>query len=608
MAMAGNQEEVTGEETPETAAWPDSMSNMMPPTWFTPVCANAQMLPTWSDAEEQEEHVPAILRFRTEPCPDFQRGHCTRHGGKGKGSRCFGYHFETQMRRCPVDPMTGQLTYWEVPCEAMNSEMNFCPNGNACLFAHGRDEVSYHPAKYKTRPCNGHECRGEGVCCFAHSEAELRHWAPERYSYFTVAAAMWGMDPQGQGGASGAGADGTGRRQNGQVPYFGTPYQGAQQKHRFCATFPNVSLCRRGASCAFAHSREEARTPLLTVEEEEHQASALTEEFFTQKFKTLWCPIGAQHDWQACAYAHTYQDARRKPSIGYGPQPCPYWGKKDTRAAYSQRCPLGLRCPYSHGAKEQLYHPLYFRTVICRDLQLRGCPRQHLCAFHHRRSERRSPGLDTLDYSKPLDKEAIPPDWASSFLAPPFFQETGESEEAMQRSAAAAAGGMGFPTMMAPGCGGMFYPSSFNMGCPAPQQVHGKERRDEETPRTQSTVFDGDGAAAADSSATSSRDDVQGAQQQQQQPLQMQQAGAACGSMWQPGGKCEDGSYADADSMAWAGAPCFGPCYTAQPAFFYAGPGGPGIAIPVQAVWWTPEQQQQMQQQQMQQQPQALES
>jgi hypothetical protein len=31
----------------------------------------------------------------------------------------------------------------------------------------------------------------------------------------------------------------------------------------------------------------------------------------------LWCPIGAQHDWQTCAYAHTYQDARRKPSIGY---------------------------------------------------------------------------------------------------------------------------------------------------------------------------------------------------------------------------------------------------------------------------------------------------
>eukprot|EP00913_Durusdinium_trenchii_P033176 g31059.t1 len=29
----------------------------------------------------------------------------------------------------------------------------------------------------------------------------------------------------------------------------------------------------------------------------------------------------------------------------------------------------GLRCPYAHGAKEQLYHPRYFRTVVCRDLR-----------------------------------------------------------------------------------------------------------------------------------------------------------------------------------------------------------------------------------------------
>jgi len=404
---------------------------------------------------------------------------------------------------------------------------------------------------------------------------------------------MWGMDPQGHGGASGVRADS--RRQSAGAPYFGTPYQGAQQKHRFCATFPNVVLCRRGASCAFAHSREEACTPLLSIEEEEHKPSALTEEFFTQKFKTLWCPIGAQHDWQACPYAHTYQDARRKPSIGYGPQPCPYWGKKDTRAAYSQRCPLGLRCPYSHGAKEQLYHPNYFRTVICRDLQLRGCPRQHLCAFHHRRAERRLPAADTLDYSKPLDKEAIPQEWAASFLAPPFFQETGETDEAMQRGSQAAA--VAFPTMMAPTCGGIFYPSAYHMGCSAPQQIPTKERRDEETPRTQSTIMDSDGLAAAESSATSSRDDAGANAQQQQQQLQQpqQQAGFVYPSAWQPGGKCEDGGYG---AEAWGGAQCFGPCYAAQPAFFYSIPTGQSIAIPmqaVQAVWWSPEQQQQQQ-------------
>ena len=32
---------------------------------------------------------------------------------------------------------------------------------------------------------------------------------------------------------------------------------------------------------------------------------------------------------------------------------------EQTQVAYADRCPLGVRCPYTHGAKEQLYHPAY---------------------------------------------------------------------------------------------------------------------------------------------------------------------------------------------------------------------------------------------------------
>ena len=32
-----------------------------------------------------------------------------------------------------------------------------------------------------------------------------------------------------------------------------------RRKRRFCTSFPDVSQCRRGAACAFAHSREECR-------------------------------------------------------------------------------------------------------------------------------------------------------------------------------------------------------------------------------------------------------------------------------------------------------------------------------------------------------------
>ena len=68
-------------------------------------------------------------------------------------------------------------------------------------------------------------------------------------------------------------------------------------------------MCRRGDGCAFAHSREEVRAPLLSEAEEAQDPVAMTDEFFMYKFKVYWCPIGVQHNWQNCVYAHNYQDA-----------------------------------------------------------------------------------------------------------------------------------------------------------------------------------------------------------------------------------------------------------------------------------------------------------
>jgi len=202
---------------------------------------------------------------------------------------------------------------------------------------------------------------------------------------------------------------------------------GQRAKRRFCTSFPDVGMCRRGSQCAFAHSREEVSAPLLDVSEERQDVQALTDTFFMYKYKTHWCPIGVQHEWHQCVYAHNYQDARRPISIGYGARLCPYWSKKDTSAEYSQRCPLGLRCPYSHGAKEQLYHPHYFKTVICRDLKGKAagssaCPRGRLCAFFHSRQERRNPPPDDVDYDQPLTED-LPEEWVIEFLSPPFLPE-----------------------------------------------------------------------------------------------------------------------------------------------------------------------------------------
>lgn len=214
-------------------------------------------------------------------------------------------------------------------------------------------------------------------------------------------------------------------RSSGSQSNGGGSSQPNRSKRRFCTSYPDVSNCRRGSTCAFAHTREEIQAPLLTPEEENQDPKAMTDDFFMYKYKTHWCPIGVQHEWHTCVYAHNYQDARRPVSIGYGAKLCPYWSKKDTGAEYAQRCPLGLRCPYAHGAKEQLYHPQYFKTVICRDLRGKACPRQGLCAFFHNRQERRHPGGngDDRDYSQPLAEEALDDDWISDFLNPPFLPE-----------------------------------------------------------------------------------------------------------------------------------------------------------------------------------------
>jgi hypothetical protein len=184
-------------------------------------------------------------------------------------------------------------------------------------------------------------------------------------------------------------------------------YSPTMYKRRFCAFYPNTAQCKRAGQCAFAHSREEFRGCLLT--EEEEMETVHSDDFYMSRYKCLWCPIGVQHDWQQCIYAHNYMDVRRDPAIGYGPRQCPHWDKRSCDTGYAQRCPNGVACPYAHGAKEQLYHPSYFKTVVCWDMMTKqGCPRGNLCAFHHNQDDNREGQVqDDYDYSQPLSAEQM---------------------------------------------------------------------------------------------------------------------------------------------------------------------------------------------------------
>lgn len=138
--------------------------------------------------------------------------------------------------------------------------------------------------------------------------------------------------------------------------------------------------CPRAKFCAFAHSRCELLAPQFS----EAAESQPPQEFILYEFKTQWCPVGGLHDWENCVYAHTYRDWRRTPRLGYSSRPCQQWSSSvasgAAKLAYSDRCPRGFACPYAHGAKEQLYHPHFYKTSPCSD---KRCQRGTLCAFTH---------------------------------------------------------------------------------------------------------------------------------------------------------------------------------------------------------------------------------
>jgi len=367
--------------------------------------SNHSQMPKWDIEAENPENVSVIQQFKVYPCVEYQEGECCNRF-------CFNYHDEATMRR-PVCDSDGRLKYWSEPCEYRNRGQP-CPYGYECQFAHTENECLYHPATYKTMVVKENARPWEATQYKDKRKSILKYRKQQSQPYL-------GQSPQG----SPMMIHDTWPSQTPPSPKPNAQ-NGPVQKFRLCAYYPNVENCRRKDLCSFAHCREEITAPLLTEKEEEKME--LSPEFFTERFKIHWCPIGVQHDWQTCVYAHNYQDARRDPRIGYGPRPCPYWEKKDRAPSYQARCPNGFSCPYAHGAKEQLYHPCYFKTVVCWDFHQskKRCPRQSLCAFFHKKKLQRKQPEDNTDYETPLSEEQMQT-LQGYFKNPPFFSDEREA-------------------------------------------------------------------------------------------------------------------------------------------------------------------------------------
>ena len=115
------------------------------------------------------------------------------------------------------------------------------------------------------------------------------------------------------------------------------------------------------------------------------------EDFYVFHFKTVWCPYNEdKHARDACVYAHNWQDFRRKPFFfAYTKEQCQNWESKNFIVAYSDGCKDEHRCRYSHGWKEQEYHPSNYKSNACRSGE--ACAKPHCPYFHSERDKRTNP-------------------------------------------------------------------------------------------------------------------------------------------------------------------------------------------------------------------------
>ena len=405
-------------------------------------------LPRYDATVENPEDTTTMSECLISACFLFSRGACPYH----RPPSCFYFHHPDQRRRQVIDSK-GHLAYWDVLCHFIQSSGR-CADGDNCIFAHTRAEVAFHPARFRTRQCSGSECRG-AVCCFAHSKHAIRVHAQNAYGLKFPASelvireiplkALSVVKKVKEGFGISVGSLNSfkstlcpelntlherkkclhfhGNLDRRRLPVSYEPqmcespvscaescdkchnrvellYHPSVFKARLCPVYPEVDCCEWGELCSFAHSVGELRVPLLDQSD-----------LFPEFFKTEWCPLTNQHDWNVCPYAHTLQDARRAPRAGYGPLPCSSWDRSDPRADYVGRCANGLRCPFAHGRKEQMYHPVFYKTQECCDWRRSNasqvCQRGFTCAFFHGFAEKRRPADCATDYTQLLDGERV---------------------------------------------------------------------------------------------------------------------------------------------------------------------------------------------------------
>lgn len=379
-----------------------------------------------------------ISYYKTTLCP--QMGNCH------KGKDCFYYHSPEDRRRPPF--FGDFLAYSSQYCPTGIS----CINGDNCYYSHNEFEFEFHPQQYKTNACT-EDCK-QVYCSFAHSPNELRkqenlvlysvidahtsfpNMIQVNYNPFDIKdipkqllldinkfkskpCPYVEVHNQKQCIYFHTGSD---RRR---VPVFYSYercplskhshcpledscskshnaveqlYHPEKYKKKMCHEYPNrISECDYGEFCSFAHSEAELKIELIHEYE-------MDQNLYIHHFKTESCPFNHEHNKSICVYWHNWQDFRRKvemPYPQYSPTLCPNWDTNKFINKYTEGCPRGFKCQYSHGWKECLYHPYFYKTTPCQDIT--KCHQGPDCPYYHGEFDRRYP--TTALSSRPVPKK-----------------------------------------------------------------------------------------------------------------------------------------------------------------------------------------------------------
>jgi hypothetical protein len=265
---------------------------------------------------------------------------------------CFNYHFgENATRRRKPQLIRGSWNYIPIPCRHV-AEGTMCVQGPFCRFAHCREEVIYHPSKYKTEFCVA-QTTSDNMCMQYGSFCTKAH-GPRRNPVFES-------------------------KQEGLIPYFQNP-QGR-----------GVFVC-----------------PL--------ENRAVEHGFFMYVYKTELCqdfPWNCQCN--GVKYHRPEERRRRQFNFSPSPCPNVKplngdWGDPDT-----DRCPKSWRtirikgedgnpievqesewlCPMAHTLLEVMYHPSVYKTGYCQhfdetDMNKWKCTWGRQCAHAHGTHDKRN--------------------------------------------------------------------------------------------------------------------------------------------------------------------------------------------------------------------------